>query len=60
MYPYEKDGQWELYDMEADRTESNDLADAEPEVLQYMIDAYEDWADRIGVVPWDELEGKQE
>ena len=60
MYPYEKKGEWELYDMEADRTELNDLAGAEPQLLKEMVEAYETWAKRIGVVPWEKLEGKRE
>ena len=60
MYPYEKKGKWELYDMETDRTELNDLAGAKPELLKEMVDAYETWAKRIGVVPWEKLEKKRE
>ena len=30
-------GAWELYDMEADRTEQNDLADQHPERLEKML-----------------------
>ena len=60
MYPYEKRGKWELYNMEVDRTETNDLADARPELLTEMVQAYEAWAQRIGVVPWEQLDGKQE
>ncbi len=43
---------WELYDMETDRTEQHNLADAYPEVLQAMIHQYQAWADRVGVVEW--------
>ena len=60
MYPYPKKGQWELYDIQADRTELNDLSRRRPEVLTAMVASYEAWAKRIGVVPWGELEGKQE
>ena len=43
---------WELYDMENDRTELNDLASSQPERLQEMVDKWQAWADRVGVQPW--------
>ncbi len=45
-------GRWELYDMEKDRTEMHDLAEAEPERLKAMIEKWEAWAKRAGAVPW--------
>jgi len=51
-------GTWELYDMESDRTELNDLAGRHPETTARMAGAYEAWALRCGVVPWAELRGK--
>jgi len=48
-----KHGQpWELYDMAADRTEMNNLADAQPERVQAMAAQYDAWAARVGVLPW--------
>ncbi len=46
---------WELYDLEADRTEVNDLAAAHPDRLRSMTRDYDAWASRCGVVPWGEL-----
>jgi arylsulfatase len=43
---------WELYDMEADRTELNNLADEEPDRLEAMSQAWEAWAERALVKPW--------
>jgi arylsulfatase A-like enzyme len=43
---------WELYDMDADRTEANNIADAHPDRVEQMAQAYEQWAKRIGVQPW--------
>ena len=60
MYPYAKEGRWELYNLENDRTELKDLAEEQTGKLKELVAAYERWADRIGVVPWGELEGKQE
>jgi len=47
-----KNGQdWELYDMEADRSETNDLSAANPEVAAKIARMYEDWAARCHVLP---------
>jgi len=35
---------WELYDLEADRTETNDLASKHPERVEEMVQTYRDWA----------------
>ena len=43
---------WELHDMEADRTEMNNLAKAQPERVKAMSKLWDDWANRIGVQPW--------
>jgi arylsulfatase len=43
---------WELYDMEADRTELHDLAATQPEKLKELADKWQAWADRVGVQPW--------
>jgi len=45
-------GAWELYDMQADRTEQNDLAAAEPERVQAMAEQWLVWARRADVIPW--------
>ena len=34
---------WELYDMEADRTEVNDLADQYPDRVREMAELYDAW-----------------
>lgn len=45
-------GPWELYDMEADRTELNDLAEKHPEKVAELKSLYDAWAARCGVQPW--------
>lgn len=45
-------GAWELYDMEADRTESTNLIQAKPELAEKMIAQYDAWAEHAGVVPF--------
>jgi arylsulfatase A-like enzyme len=42
---------WELYDMDADRVEMNNLADREPARVKAMADKWEVWANRTHVLP---------
>jgi len=46
---------WELYDMEADRTELNNLAEKMPDKVKELATLYDQWAKRCGVVPWGEF-----
>ena len=48
-------GDWELYDMSVDRTETNDLSDQYPELVKSMSEQYEEWADRCGVIPREKI-----
>lgn len=45
-------GDWELYDMAADRTEMHNLAKEHPERVKELSEAWEQWAQRVGVLPW--------
>lgn len=45
-------GGWELYDMEMDRTELNNLAEKHPEKVATMKALYDAWAKRCGVHAW--------
>jgi arylsulfatase A-like enzyme len=45
-------GGWELYDMDADRTEMCDLAAKQPERVRQMAALWDAWAARVGVQPW--------
>jgi arylsulfatase len=45
-------GPWELYDMEADRTERHNLVDEEQKIAQDLIAKWEAWAKRADVGPW--------
>lgn len=51
----DRDGPWELYDMETDRTELHDRSTELPERLRDMIAIYDQWAADVGVVPWSEI-----
>lgn len=43
---------WELYDMEADRTEQHDLAGQHPDVAARLEAAWREWAQRTFVDDW--------
>jgi arylsulfatase len=45
-------GKWELYDMQIDRTELNDLAAEQPHRVEKMTRQWEAWTKRAGVLPW--------
>ncbi|MGK0187422.1 MAG: arylsulfatase A-like enzyme [Verrucomicrobiales bacterium] len=45
-------GTWELFDLEKDRTETNDLAAAHPARVQAMAALWKNWAVQANVLPW--------
>jgi arylsulfatase len=47
--------QWELYDLEADRTELNNLAGKYPDKVKELDGMYQGWAKRCGVLTPEEL-----
>jgi arylsulfatase A-like enzyme len=49
-------GDWELYDMDTDRTELNDLLADRPAIRGELSAEYFRWAHRAQVMDWDELE----
>lgn len=58
LVAYRETGPWELYDIEADRAESNDLASSLPDKVSELTTLYEKWAQRCGVVPFSKLPNK--
>ncbi len=42
---------WELYDMDKDRTEMNDISESHREIVQQMADMWMVWAKRAGAIP---------
>jgi arylsulfatase len=46
-------GPWELYDMEADRTERQNLIHEKPDVARELIAKWEAWAERADVDRWE-------
>ena len=60
-----RDGDWklvarhgqplELYNLQADRTETQNLIDDQPERAKRLANAWQTWAGQVGVRPWDEI-----
>ena len=48
---------WELYDIDADRTEMHDLADEMPDRVNEMGAMWDVWAARVGVIEWRSWDG---
>lgn len=49
------DRPWELYDVSTDRSETEDVATREPEVVAELAAAWESWARSVGVIPWERM-----
>jgi arylsulfatase len=47
---------WELYDMAKDRSELHDLSAAQPNVVKALAGQWDQWAARVGVLPWEEVQ----
>ncbi|MEL7547087.1 MAG: arylsulfatase [Pseudomonadota bacterium] len=45
------DGAWQLYDIRLDPGETLDLSSARPELKAEMLEAYQNYADQVGVLP---------
>ncbi|MCW9706597.1 arylsulfatase [Fodinibius salsisoli] len=41
--------EWQLFDMQTDRTETNNMADEEPEVVSELKNKWREWADQVGI-----------
>ena len=52
-------GDWELYDIEADRSELDDLKNENPDVVSELAAIYDAWAERCGIEPWDNILAKR-
>lgn len=44
--------EWELFDMDVDRTELHNLASREPDRVKDMVEMWKQWAARCGVLSW--------
>jgi arylsulfatase A-like enzyme len=47
-----REGDWELYNMENDRTETHNLTEEYPELVRRLSDMWQQWAERANVIPW--------
>jgi arylsulfatase len=50
--------QWELYDLEADRSETIDVASANPDIVRELDSDYQAWATQTGVVDFETIKPK--
>lgn len=46
------DKPWELYDLDSDRSEGENLASSHPEIVSRLDAAYRNWAHRSDVIDW--------
>jgi arylsulfatase len=51
--------QWHLYNIVQDRSETNDLAAQNPDKVKTLTELYEQWANRIGVIPFEKLDKRK-
>ncbi len=47
--------EWELYDLEEDRSEQRDIAAEHPDLVGELEAEWQAWADSHGVIPWPQL-----
>jgi len=52
---YPNKGKWELYNIANDRTELNNLAKTHQDKVTALAKEWQQWADEVGVVPWQNL-----
>lgn len=50
-----RSSEWELYDMEEDPAETNNLAEQHPEIVEDLAARHDAWEERIGVRDWENL-----
>jgi arylsulfatase A-like enzyme len=55
---YPNRGEWELYNLEADRTETKNVASEHPAVVQRLAAEWQRWAERSQVRDWKEIGGE--
>ena len=51
----EHGGGWQLHDLRTDRSEQVDLAESHPERTATMVARWRRWADRVGVLPREQV-----
>lgn len=53
-----RQGKWELYDIDKDRSELNDLANSNPDKMKQLADMWDAYAKRANVIPYPENKKK--
>jgi len=56
---FEGGNPWELYDLEADRTETHNLGATNPAKVKELSGLWDAWAVRVGVQPWEQVKARQ-
>lgn len=56
MMEFKNKGNWELYNLDTDRTETNNLSKLYPDLVEELSNAWQHWADKNGVVDYKELD----
>ncbi len=46
---------WQLFDLEKDPFENNNIIEKYPEIVKQLKSEYQKWADNVGVVDWDRV-----
>ena len=46
---FNAEGDWELYNIQTDRSEVHNLAEQEPAIRESLLALWQEWADRVGV-----------
>jgi len=56
-WKFYQNGEWELYDIEEDRSELRNLSGQFPQIVKELADLWETWANQVHVFPrpWDEI-----
>jgi len=54
-YKAGRPAKWELYDLNKDRSELNDISAVMPQKVAELTEAYQNWATMAGVVPYGEI-----
>jgi arylsulfatase len=56
MMEFKYKGAWELYDLDVDRTETNDMSKLYPAIVEKISNAWHHWADMNAVINYKELD----
>ena len=53
------ENRWQLYNLKDDRSELKDLSAKHPDKVARLVMQYEQWAERVGVIPFEQLDKKR-